>query len=179
MADTTATTILFYYHEQDNYVLSNFYPHVPGKKLRSLNITYLGRSFPTSEHLYQALKFQWETVEELEWLELIRAATTPGIAKHLGHQLATRRWKWQQNASDLVAKYRDKVRLAGSVTDDVFRPSIMRLAVRARYQCDTEFATALASTYPHKLMEDSNDDWGHKKGWLGAVLQEVRDENRS
>ena len=54
----------------------------------------------------------------------------------------------------------------------------MRLAVRARFQCDTEFATALENTYPHKLMDDSNDDWGHKKGWLGAVLQEVRDENR-
>lgn len=55
--------IHFYYHQQDNYILSNFYPHVPGKKLRSRNILYQGRSFPTSEHLYQALKFHWETPE--------------------------------------------------------------------------------------------------------------------
>lgn len=174
----TRKTITFYYHQQDNYILSNFYPHVPGKKLKSRNILYAGKSFPTSEHLYQALKFRWETPEEIEWLELIRTASTPGIAKHLGHQQQARRWKWQQNATELVNKYRDKVRLAGSVTDDVFRLSIMRTAVRARFECDKEFAAALAATYPHKLMEDSDDDWGRRKGWLGTVLEEVRDKAR-
>lgn len=169
-------TILFYYHEQDNYVLSNFYPHIPGKKLKSLNIIYEGLSFPTSEHLYHALKFKWETKAELEWLEHIRTSSTPGISKHLGHQFTTKRYKWQQDATALVNKYKNVVRTAGDIKDNEFRPDIMRISLQAKFDTNKEFREALISTYPHKLCEDTDTDWGHQKGWLGTIMEEIRDK---
>lgn len=171
-------TILFYYYEQDNYILSNFFPHVPGKKMKGLDITYQGLLFPTSEHLYQALKFKCETKEEKEWREHIRTASTPGIAKHLGHFITSGKYKWQQDASTLVNKYKNLVRLAGDCTDDIFRPQIMRIAAQAKYDSNKQFARALDATYPHRLMENTDTNWGHKKGWLGKILEEIRDANR-
>lgn len=173
--DPQLGVVEFYSHQQPNYALSNFYPHVPGKKLKSSYIVYQGLSFPTSEHLYQALKFKWETPDELLWLEHIRTASTPGIAKHLGHFHRIRRYTWQQNATALVDKYRPLVRLAGDVTETgEFRISIMRTTLKAKYDSCPEFAQLLLATYPHRLQEASDDDWGRKSNWLGTLLEELR-----
>lgn len=170
--------LCFYYHEQPHYILSNFYPHIPGKKLKSLKIIYEGLEYPTSEHLYQALKFENKTPEEKEWREHIRTSSTPGIAKHLGHQYNTKKYKWQQTTTLLVEKYRNNIRYAGNVKDDYFRVEIMEIAVRTKLNSNNEFREYLLNTFPNKLMEDTKSDWGWNKGWLGLVLEKVRDESK-
>lgn len=74
------STIYFYGPKEDNYILSNFYPYAPGRKSKSLGIMYQGKAYPTSEHLYHALKFMNGTKDEQEWREHIRNAKTPTMA---------------------------------------------------------------------------------------------------
>jgi len=171
---------IFYYHEQPNYILSNFYPHIPGKKCKSLNILFEKVSWPTSEHLYQALKFKCETQKEKEWREYIRTASTPGIAKHLGHSLKTRRYKWQQDASKLVEEYKNLVQFAGDCQDNqegCFREEIMKIALQAKFDSVKEFRKALLETKDQALMEDTDTDWGWRNGRLGRLLEELRNVN--
>lgn len=169
--------ILFYMHDTPNYVLSNFYPHTAGK-MKSLRIPYDGVEWPTSEHLYQALKFKNETEDEKKWREIIRTANTPGIAKHLGHFHRFRRYKWQQDATALVDEYRPKVRLTGDMEDLDYRADLMRVALKAKYDHCADFRQALQATGDSKLMEDVNDSWGWKHGLLGRLLEDLRDANR-
>lgn len=171
--------VKFYYHDTPHYILSNYYPHVPGKKLKSLKIKYGGLIWPTSEHLYQALKFKWDTPEETEWREHIRTASTPNIAKHLGHQFTSKKYKWQQEASDLVLKYKNLVSLRGNcseVSPTSFRVSIMRITLKAKYDSCPDFRDALNSTKGKKLMEDTESDWGWGRGYLGMLMEELRDK---
>ena len=56
--------------------LSNFYP---------APISYGGRSYPTTEHLFQALK----SLDDFDRAN-IAAASTPGVAKRMGRQVKLR-----------------------------------------------------------------------------------------
>lgn len=125
--------LLFYSSKDDNYFLGNFYPHVSGKKLESLNIQYKGVSWPTSEHLYQALKFKNKTEKEKKWREIIRTSSTPSIARHLGHQLTDTKYEWQKKATNLVNEYRD-VRTVKNINSVEFRERIMIKALRAKFK---------------------------------------------
>src|SRR5680860_618729 len=101
--------ILYFYGDgNENYELSNFYPH-PKKNIK-ITILFDGKYWPTSEHIYQALKFKCETDDEKKWRELIRTANTPTIAKYLGHYYTHIRYGWQNKYRDLVLEYKQKVR---------------------------------------------------------------------
>lgn len=169
--------IAFYDSKRPYYQLSNFWPHHEGRKLKSLDLWYDGKVYPTSEHLYQCLKFSNETPMEQEWQEKIRTASTPGIARHLGHLLKVRRYGWQQQATDLVKRYEPHVRnhLADGDVGGGLRCDLMRIALQAKYDCSAEFREVLHSTAPYRLMEDADNDWGWASNWLGLLLEELRD----
>ncbi len=167
--------ILFAYHQRDNYFLSNFYPHVVGRKTQPIRILHDNQVWPTSEHLYQALKFHADTPLEREWRELIRTSSTPTMAKHLGHQFTSKKYAWQQKLTSLVLQYKPHVRLAGDLEDPMFCRNIMKISLMAKFNIE-ELRTKLLSTGNAKLGEDTHCRWGYYgENWLGDLLMEVRD----
>lgn len=167
----------FYSDQDDNYYLSNFYPYPfkSGGRWQPLNIEYDGQLWPTSEHLYQALKFKNETVEEKEWREIIRTANTPTISKYLGHQYTYIRYKWHVALRALVQQYQDRVRFAGNVEDDEFRKHLMMITVQAKFTSCPLLMEKLKAT-SGMIGEKSNDVWGLEgQNYLGQILMAIRD----
>jgi predicted NAD-dependent protein-ADP-ribosyltransferase YbiA (DUF1768 family) len=171
-------TVEFHTDAEPNYFLSNFYPHPFRTKTKfpKLAIEFEGEIYPTSEHLYQALKYKNETDDEKEWRRKIRTANTPTIAKYLGHQSLYIHYSWQQNYANIVREFKDKVRYAGDFECIDFKASIMRTALLAKFRVP-ELRELLLATHPKKLVECSNDKvWGSAGlSLLGTVLMEVRE----
>jgi N-glycosidase YbiA len=137
-----------FYREGDEYgEFSNFaaYP-----------INLDGKTWPTSEHYFQAQKFEDKASQEE-----IRGSNSPMKAARLGRDRKKKlRSDWE------------------SVKDDV-----MRKAVRAKFQQHEELRTLLLSTDSAKLIEHTENDkyWadggdGSGKNMLGVILMEVRKE---
>ena len=173
--------IYFHTDAEPNYFLSNFYPHAFRTKTKfdKIEIEYQGLIYPTSEHLYQALKFRCETRNEKRWREIIRKSNTPTIAKYLGHQFTYTQYEWQKKLAATVTEYREKVRYVGDPNDLSFRISIMKVAILAKFRV-SPLKELLLETYPKKIEEQSDDlIWGSGGGkglsLLGKVLMGIRD----
>jgi len=165
-------SIVFYSHKDNNYFLSNFYPHGTNEKL---NISYEKKSYPTSEHLYQALKFFNETEYEKEWRNIIRTSNTPTIAKYLGHQFTHTKYKWQQKYKDLVLYYKNKVRHAGDLDSFEFKTNIMFEACVSKYESSPSLKKKLCET-TGILGENTGGMWGiYGSNALGRILMIIRD----
>ena len=174
--------MLFYSDRENGYFLSNFYPH---NRPQTMVLTFEGVNYPTSEHLYQALKFKADDESGRSWRLLISQANTPFISKYLAHQVVAPRpcyQPWQQRYSDLAAGYHGKVALAGDIEDPVFRLAIMEIALKVKFAIPELRTQLLATT--GELIEDSKDSfwgWGaDHKGWncLGRLLVQIREEMR-
>lgn len=117
-----------------------------------------GQEWPTSEHYFQAQKFEDEA-----YREKIRTTSSPIIAARLGRSRKIRiRQDWE------------------SVKVDV-----MRNAVRAKFLAHAELKSLLLSTGDEEIVEAAARDsfWGYGadgsgKNWLGRLLMEVREELR-
>lgn len=174
----TASTVqlLLFYNEKthpDTYFLSNFYPDKVADKI---DVWYNGQSWPTSEHLYQALKFECYTEVDKQWREIIRTARTPFQAKYLGNQRTDTRYAWMQPLKELVQTYRPLVRLAADPNGPT-RLQWMMTAVQAKFWASVPLAEKLMATGIMWLAEDSNDDWGWRgQNYLGNILMAVRAE---
>ena len=124
--------------------LSNFY---------EVSIWYLGKAYRSVEHAYQAFKATDEQSHEL-----IRAAKTPGIAKHLGKSVV------------LTSDWEDrKVPLMRELLREKFKNPLLR--------------ALLLATEDAQLIEGNtwNDFFwgicrGSGKNWLGRLLMEIREE---
>src|SRR5688572_27139628 len=89
--------ITFHTDKDPNAVFSNFY---------SCNITYKDKSFRSSEHLYQWMKFQKKNDLYREYQEVIRNASTPYIAKMYGRQQTWyKQYKWSQQVQKRINHY--------------------------------------------------------------------------
>lgn len=141
--------IRFYKVNEAYGEFSNFAPYP---------ITLKGKTWPTSEHYFQAQKF---TGTERE--EEIRLAARAMIAARMGRG---RDWKlrddWEQ------------------VKDD-----IMREAVRAKFTQHPQLRSLLLATGDAEIIEHTTNDnyWadggdGSGKNMLGRILMEVREELR-
>lgn len=106
----------------DYWFLSNFYPHP---------ITASGRTWPTNEHYFQAMK-----TLDVDEQERIREANTPREAKYLGRQL-----------KDIIPNW------------DSMRFLVMRNAIASKFPSKgTELTLKLLETLPHALVE--GNAWG-------------------
>jgi ribA/ribD-fused uncharacterized protein len=139
--------IKFYSSQRDFGWLSNFSRHA---------IEMDGKSWPTVEHYYQAMKAT-STVAQ----DSIRLADTPGSAKRLGKQVAMRP-DWEQ-----------------------VKMEIMKNALIAKFTQHPELRDKLMETGYDELVEDSPIDWewgcgsdGRGENKLGKLLMEVRQELR-
>lgn len=117
-----------------------------------------GKTWPTSEHYFQAQKF-----EDLAARDEIRKAKSPMIAARLGRDRKKKlRRDWESA-----------------------KVSVMTEAVRAKFEQHDDIRAELLATGDAKLVEHTeNDDYwgdggdGSGKNMLGQILMRVRDELR-
>jgi N-glycosidase YbiA len=118
-----------------------------------------GACWPTSEHFFQAQKF-----EDAEYRERIRRTASPMVAARLGRSReAPLRSDWEE------------------IKDDA-----MRRAVRAKFTAHPEIRAILLGTGDEEIIEDAPRDWywgcgadGTGQNRLGQILMEIRAELRS
>ncbi len=142
-------TVNFYGANEEYGFLSNFY---------SAPIEIDGRSWPTTEHYYQAQKFSDPGRQEA-----IREAATPGVAKKLAWSGSTGlRSDW-----------------------DAARDNVMLVALRAKFTQHPELHAQLLATGDALLVEHTHLDhyWadggdGSGRNRLGELLMQVREELR-
>jgi ribA/ribD-fused uncharacterized protein len=122
-------------------------------------ITLDGERWPTSEHYFQAQKFDDEG-----YRQQIRKANSPMIAARLGR---SRKQKLRRDWESV-------------------KVGVMRAAVMAKFTQHEELRALLLSTGDAKLVEHTeNDDYwgdggnGRGKNMLGRILMQVRDALRA
>jgi ribA/ribD-fused uncharacterized protein len=145
------TEIIRFYSVSDEFgEFSNFSPHP---------IALDGKRWPTSEHYFQAQKFQ-----DPGKREEIRKANSPMIAARLGRsRKSPLRRDWES-----------------------VKIGVMHDAVRAKFTQHDTLRALLLSTGDAKLVEHTENDsyWGDGgdgsgKNMLGRILMQVRDELRT
>jgi ribA/ribD-fused uncharacterized protein len=137
-----------FYRKNDEYgYFSNFSPY---------SITLEGKSWPTSEHYFQAQKFSGTSLEEE-----IRQTSSPMSAARLG---------------------RDRQKLLRSDWEKV-KDQIMFKAVRAKFTQHPDLRAKLLATGNVELVEHTENDayWGDGgdgtgENMLGRILMKVREE---
>ena len=139
------------------YSVSDDYGHF--SNFAGFPIELDGRTWPTSEHYFQAQKFQ-----EREHQETIRKTTSPMIAARLG---------------------RDRKKPLRKDWESV-KVSVMRKAVLAKFTQHAELRDELLATGDAKIVEhtERDDYWGDGgdgsgKNMLGRILMEVREALRN
>jgi ribA/ribD-fused uncharacterized protein len=144
------STIQFYRVNEKFGEFSNFSPHP---------IKVDGKTWPTSEHYFQAQKFV-----ATEQQEAIRQARSPMIAARMGRSRERPlREDWE------------------AVKDDV-----MRQALRAKFTQHPPLRALLLSTGDAELVEHTRNEWywadggdGSGRNRLGQLLMELRAELRA
>ena len=117
-----------------------------------------GRTWPTSEHYFQAQKFAGT-----DWEQRVRKATKPGIAARIGRdRKGPLRRDWER-----------------------VKDNIMRDAVHAKFEQHPDIRQQLLATGDALLVEHTAHDayWGdggdgRGKNMLGRILMEVREHFR-
>ena len=117
-----------------------------------------GERWPTSEHYFQAQKF-----EDEEYRDKVRAANSPTIAARLGRSRKVKlRHDWES-----------------------VKVGVMRDAVTAKFTQHDDLRALLLSTGDAKLVEHTENDayWGDGgdgsgQNMLGRILMQLREELR-
>lgn len=143
--------VINFYRVSDEFgCFSNFAPYP---------VRMEGKVWPTSEHYFQAQKF-----EDAEHREQIRKTKSPMIAARLG---------------------RDRKKLLRRDWESV-KVGIMRDVVRGKFTQHDDIRQILLSTGDAKIVEHTENDsyWGDGgdgsgKNMLGRILMEVREELKS
>lgn len=148
---TDSNQVIYFYSTADAYgSFSNFSRH--GFELD-------GKYWLTSEHYFQAMKF-----EGTEHEEAVRTAKTPKLAAKIG---------------------RDRNRPLRPDWEDV-KDDVMRSAVRAKFEQHADIREILLGTGDAQLIENARNDYywgcgadGSGKNRLGQILMEVRQQLRA
>lgn len=142
---------VFYRVKEEFGVFSNFSPDP---------IVFAGVEYPTSEHFYQAMKF-----DAFEYSERVRTASTPKESKTRAHaMLEWARPDWLDN-----------------------RINVMTLTLELKWQQCLRFREALALTGDRPIVEKTRTDdfWGaievrenllRGENWLGRLLVDLRED---
>ena len=142
---------IYFYSTKDQYgAFSNFSRH---------SFELDGLIWPTSEHYFQAQKF-----EDDEYRERIRSTPSPMIAARLGRSRKVPiRSDWEERKDEFM--YR---------------------AVLAKFQAHSDLKQLLLSTGQEEIIEKTTRDYywgcganGTGKNMLGRILMQVREELRS
>lgn len=147
--------ILFY--SGRGYWLDNF---------SAFSVEFGGKTYPTAEHAYQALKFDFIQAEAAgrAIAEIIRTAPSAHEAKKLGSH---------PDVAKFIRTDWEQVKLG-----------LMKMVIRAKWQQHKYIQQELAKTKGLLLVEDSPKDsfWGRGPDWMGEnhvgiIWMEIRDES--
>ncbi len=150
-------------------------------------LQYLNIDFPSSEHLYQSLKYipdDPNTIDHstMAYIKEIATAKTPYMSKLIAGQTITNRFDWQRKLSEKISSYVKKGVKSRGDWDDV-KVDKMLWVLRFKFNSDSHCRTILLSTGNKALKEASPYDvfWGigrHETGknMLGKLLERVRVE---
>ena len=149
--------ILFYDHKDVPYgCFSNFSPHP---------IVMEGKTWPTSEHFFQAMKSEDPAVQEH-----IRGLSSPGKAKNYGNEQVQLRADWNDpvGTPELHARFRDAEGIVVHVTKDHF----MLAAVSAKFTQHAALREVLLGTGDDEIIENthsvgSDPYWGNGPSFIG------------
>ena len=143
--------IIHFYHEADLYgAFSNFAPYP---------IELGGKTWPTSEHYFQAAKFAGTEHED----EILKAKTA-GLAARMGREPRRPvRADWDAVKDDIMLT--------------VMRAKFTQHADIRKLLLDTGNAELVEHTYKDSYWGDGGD--GSGKNMLGKMLMQVRDELRA
>lgn len=158
--------------------LSNFHFCVP--------LCYNGHEYPTSEHLYQAMKFAYfdngSNPAYAEFVAEIRNQRTPYQAKTLATCKKGGRYEWQRKLREKAKTFTDRGVKLDEKWDSV-RVSVMEDVLRLKFWSDRRCQAVLLGTGKTELVERTDTDafWGDgadRKGenTLGKLLMKIRDE---
>jgi ribA/ribD-fused uncharacterized protein len=148
---------IYFYRVKDRYgEFSNFYPPSDDELRKNrFRLFMKGRNWKTTEHYYQAMKFQGIQQEEV-----IRNAKNAFLAAKLGNELKPFPCNWD--------KRKDKV---------------MYEAVFAKFTQNQDLKKLLINTGNTRLIEHTKNDYywgdggdGSGKNKLGKILMQVRNE---
>lgn len=165
-----------YFHDADGPLgeLSNFYP-------LKTPIFYYGKDYPTSEHLYHAMKYLYKGAPEanVAYADEIRKASTPYKAKILANKRKAYRYRWQTELSALIDKY-DKLGAKPRPDWEEEKVKKMEKVLWLKFNGDEHCGRVLLSTDGSDLVEHTPTDnfWGdggaNGLNWLGRLLVKVR-----
>ena len=170
-----AKTINFYSATAEFGVFSNFYPS---------KVVYNGKEYPTSEHAFQAAKFDYPgaSAASLEYAELIRKEPSPAKIFFLAKQKDLSGLQWRVELTKTIKKYRDKGVVLRPNWDSL-KVGIMRDILRVKFSLKGKLCDQLLQTDGCTLVEHTSRDkfWGDGgngsgKNMLGKLLAEVRQE---
>ena len=161
-------TVLFY-HEKGRFgEFSNFFPSP---------IVYKGKTYPTSEHAFQAMKF----VDYIEYQEVIRTANTPNMAKILACQRTGGQYKWRTDMNPTILSYKKQGVKLRQDWEEV-KIEIMYEILMEKFSTNQKLKKVLLSTGNSMLVEHTTRDdfWGDGgdgsgQNMLGKTLVKVRD----
>lgn len=175
-----STPILFFDEKDANTgFLSNFH------KLRT-PLSVEGKLYATSEHYYQALKFDYPGADAptLEYAELVRTADTPNKSRLLAKQKTGGGYKWRTALNPTIARYAQTAKLRPQWEEN--KLDMMRRALKVKFTQQPELRAKLLATGDAPLAENSPFDsyWGLGRdqsgtNWLGKLLMRVRSELRA
>src|SRR5690606_24274629 len=124
---------------------------------RRHSLTYEGETYPTAEHLYQALKFK-----DPEVRAQIRAVQNPKEAKALAHRLL---------------KTKPEAVVEGYTQNSEMSLDLMRRVLRIRAEQDEVFRKALLRSEGPIAEPRQDPFWGRGgENWMGRLLEELREE---
>lgn len=171
----SGTRVDFFRPTEQHGELSNFYA-------LTTPIVYRGKPYPTSEHLYQAMKFLGPGSTNLHqaYADLIRRAKTPNMAKILAAQRIADGHPWRVTLNAYISQsLRQNVRPRAD-WDDVKQKKMLEVLL-LKFEQDAHCRGVLLATGAAPLAEVSPYDsyWGtgprgDGENMLGKLLAEAR-----
>lgn len=162
--------------------LSNFYA-------LTTPLPFLGASYATSEHLYQALKYAYfqdhrTSMQGVALIEEIRTQSTPYKAKVLasGPPRGKPRYEWQQSLYNRASFYAKQGVTLHPSWEEV-KVNVMKDVLRLKFFCNPDCYATLLSTGDAMLVERTDSDafWGDGRqgtgqNILGKLLMRIRSD---
>lgn len=156
--------VQFYDPKKENGWASNFYRRAP--------FTVDGVYYPTSEHYFQAHKF-----DDRFFSELVAEQSTPGKAAFLGRQKTTGRFPWQKELIEAINEYPVTIRPDWEHVKD----QVMYDALCAKFTQNEDVRHKLLETTGRLVEHTPRDSYwgdggdGSGKNMLGKLLVRLRD----
>jgi N-glycosidase YbiA len=167
--------IRFYDPKAEYFEFSNFYKH-------KTPLVIDGEKYKTTEHYFQAQKYDNDMADNREYAKLIKSQNTAGQAKMLANPIKKARWEWEKKLKEVREEYEDRI-VFDPVEWNAKRDAVMLKALMAKFTQDQHCKKVLLSTGDAVLSEHTPRDhyWGsggdpNKIGRLGELLMEVRDQ---